>query len=111
MGVLPQVSAATTSFMILFTSSSISVQFLAFDILDWRLGMWYFAIGLVSAFFGQTILDSILKIYKRQSFVAFLLGFLIIVSAIAMISIDIQKLATGSFSMQFGTPCNPVLRN
>jgi uncharacterized membrane protein YfcA len=108
MGILPQVTAATTSFMILFTSSSISVQFFAFDILDWRLGLWYFALGLVSAFFGQIILDMILKIYKRQSFVAFLLGTLIIISAIAMITIDIQKLATGTFSMKFGTPCQPA---
>ncbi len=94
--------------MILFTSSSISVQFLAFDILDWRLGCWFFALGLVSAYVGQTLLALLLRRYPRQSFVAFLLGVLIIVSAVAMISIDIQKLVVGSFSMQFGTPCHPA---
>ncbi len=94
--------------MILFTSSSISVQFFAFDILDWRLGSWFFLLGLVSAFFGQTLLAAVLRRYQRQSFVAFLLGILIVVSAVAMISIDIQKLVGGTFSMQFGTPCHPA---
>ncbi len=97
--------------MILFTSSSISVQFLAYDILDYRLGMWFFAIGIISAFFGQTILAIILRKFERQSFVAFLLGVLIIISAVAMIGIDLQKLIVGSFSMQFGTICHPIGRS
>ena len=108
MGVMPQVAAASTSFMILFTSSSISVQYLVYGSLDVRLGAWFFAIGIVAAFFGQIVLDAAIRRYKRQSLVAFLLGSLIVFSAATMLSLDIYRLASGAFNFSFGSVCNPA---
>ena len=105
MGVLPQVAAATTSFLVLFTSSIVVLQYALLNMIDWRLGIWMFAVGLVAAFIGQTFLDAIMKKYRRQSFIAFLLSALIIVSGAVTLGMNIARLVDGTAHLSFGTPC------
>jgi uncharacterized membrane protein YfcA len=108
MGVLPQVTAATTSFMVLFTSASVSVQYLLLQLLDWRLALWHWALGLVAAFIGQTALDALMKRYQRQSLIAFLLAGLIIICGLTSLIFEGTKLIQGQVKMSFGTPCSPA---
>jgi len=108
MGILPQVTAATTSFMVLFTSSSVSFQFLVFGLLDWRVGVWFFMVGLVAAFFGQVLLELVMKRHRKQSWIAFLLAGLIIASAVSMISVESARIAQGALNTSFGTVCSPA---
>jgi len=88
MGVLPQVAAATSAYLILFTSSATTVQFIILGRLAWRHGLWYFGVGFFAAILGQIWVAELLKKYKKQAFINFLLASVIVVSAVLMITIE-----------------------
>lgn len=108
MGVLPQVATATTSFLVLFTSSTAALQFLLFRMLDWRLALWYWGLGVLAALTGQIVLDRVMKRFKRQSVVVILLGSLIVASALCMVAIEVVDIVHGGISWSFGTICDPA---
>ena len=91
-GMLPQVAVATSSFIIIFTGSSTATQFLILGKLSLTLSVTYWVIGFVSAIVGQILIGYVLKKYKKQSYVNFLLGLVIIVSAIAMVVVEVSAL-------------------
>jgi len=84
MGLVPQVAVATSSYMILYTAFSTASQFLILGRLPWQLAIWYFCVGVISAMIGQAGLAEIIRRYKKQAFINFLLGGVIAVSVIAM---------------------------
>jgi len=88
MGVVPQVSTATSSYLIFFTSSATTVQFLILGKLAWRHGLWYWGVGVLAAILGQYFVAEIIKKYKKQAFVNFLLATVIVISAALMITIE-----------------------
>ena len=84
MEMLPEVVAATASFMTLFTSSSIMSQFLILGNLRPDYGLWYGFAGFLSAMNGQTFVRGIFARQKRTSVIAFLLACVILTSGIMM---------------------------
>jgi uncharacterized membrane protein YfcA len=84
MDMLPEVVAATASFMTLFTSSSIMSQFLILGNLRPDYGLWYGVVGFCSAMNGQTYVRAVFQRQKRTSFIAFLLALVIFVSCMMM---------------------------
>ncbi|KAL7717470.1 Sulfite exporter TauE/SafE family protein [Entamoeba marina] len=91
-GMLPQVTTATSSFMINFTASSSSLQYIIDGKLDLFYGLWYFGVGLIGAVIGQFGFSKLVKKFNRQSFIGFFLGGLIILSTMAMLCISIWEL-------------------
>jgi len=85
LGLIPQVSTATSSFMILFTSSSSSFQYVLMGRIPPMFMFWYFLTGFFSAIVGQLLVAWIVKKSGKQSFVNFMLAGVIIVSTLAMI--------------------------
>jgi len=88
MGVLPQVATATSSYMILFTSSATTAQFLILGRLDWQQGLWFMAIGLFAAMLGQFGVAKIVQRFKKQAFINFLLATIIVISIILVGVLD-----------------------
>jgi len=84
MGIVPQVAVATSSYMILYTAFSTATQFLILGRLPWEYAVWYFFVGMISAMIGQAGLSELIKRYKKQALINFLLGGIIAVSVIAM---------------------------
>ena len=84
MGMLPTVSAATSAFMILFTSSSTVVQFLLLGMCRLDYTLWYGAIGMLGTAVGQKVAGFYMRKYKRQSIIIFALGLIIGLSALVM---------------------------
>lgn len=95
MGLLPQVVAATSAFMIvsyficfcpnilinqLFTASSTVTQFLILGVLPWDYGSLFAVLGFVAALLGQYIIAKIIKQYGRPSLLVFLIATIIAVS-------------------------------
>lgn len=78
MKAIPQVAVTTSSFMILFTSSATSIQFIILGKIDIILGIWYFFIGLIGSILGNYGVGYMVKRYKKQSYVGFLLTFCLI---------------------------------
>jgi len=107
MGILPQVAAVTSSYFILFTSSSTTTQFLFLGRLEWRYALWYCVIGFLGAVVGQLGLGYVLKKYKKQWMVAALVAFTILISTIILVFINIEQILAGeeSGSLKFHKLC------
>eukprot|EP00301_Raphidiophrys_heterophryoidea_P009263 c13630_g1_i1.p1 GENE.c13630_g1_i1~~c13630_g1_i1.p1 ORF type:complete len:502 (+),score=124.13 c13630_g1_i1:35-1507(+) len=84
MGMLPEVTAATSIFMILFTSSSTTMQFLVLGMLRLDYSLWYGGVGMVGAYMGQIVTDMIIKKYGRASVVVFAVSLVTGLSALVM---------------------------
>lgn len=88
MGILPPVQSATANFMILFTSSSTTLQFAIngqfpgerqYDYIA-----WFALIGCIGGLCGQKVVAYLVKKYKRESIMVYLLAVTIGLSALAM---------------------------
>ncbi|EGC31962.1 hypothetical protein DICPUDRAFT_89425 [Dictyostelium purpureum] len=106
MGLSPDVTAATSSYMILFTSASSAIQYILVGKLRWDYGIVYYAIGFISCFVGTQTLIWIVKKYQRRSYIVFLIGAVISVSTILLVvteSIDFVKYR----NLSFDSICKP----
>jgi uncharacterized membrane protein YfcA len=84
LNVQPQVCAASTGFMILFTGLSSTVQYLAVGELPWRYALWFGSIGAIGGQTGQRVVMSYIDRTGRPSVVVILLGSIIGIGVIVM---------------------------
>lgn len=71
LGMLPDVSAATAAFMMLFTSSSTTLQFTLNGMLDWERNIALPVIGVVGAAVGSCVIGRLVEQYNRLSLIVF----------------------------------------
>jgi len=107
LGILPQVVAVTSSYFILFTSSSTTSQFIFIGRLQWRFALWYGAVGFCGAILGQLFLAWLLKKYKKQWVVAAFIALTILVSTFALLFLNVDELFNGKepISLKFNPLC------
>jgi len=98
LGVLPEVSRVTSAFMILFTSSCTSMQYLILGKIQADEAIWYMAWGFVGAVFGHYCVEYLLKKYNSTSVLVYLLAWAVLASAIAMGSVDIVDVVENGFT-------------
>jgi len=84
-GMQPQVGTASCAFMILFTSLSTLVQYLAAGRIGWRSVLFFAGVGFVSGQIGQRVVDGVIRRTGRPSYVIFLLGGVIGVATCCMV--------------------------
>mmetsp|Transcript_31371 Transcript_31371/g.51912 ORF Transcript_31371/g.51912 Transcript_31371/m.51912 type:complete len:319 (+) Transcript_31371:693-1649(+) len=84
MGMLPVVSSATSSFMILFTSAAAASQYALFGALRPHYGAMMFCIGFVGTICGQWGLGYLLTRWKKQSLIVLVIALVIGISAVMM---------------------------
>lgn len=92
-GMQPQVAAATSSFIIIFTAMSTVVQYIMAGVLPYKSGAWYGGLGLISALVGQFAISKLVQKYKKASIISFMLAALISVSAIGLIAMAAIEMA------------------
>ena len=112
LGVNPMVSAATASFMVLFTSSSTSLQFVIAGMLRADFALWYAAVGMVATAGGQLLADYYIRKTGRQSAIVLLVGLVIGLSCVAMGGVGLltalEQAATGEWeAFHFQPLCHP----
>jgi uncharacterized membrane protein YfcA len=83
-GMHPQASAASSSFMILFTASSTTLQFFVLGMLPADYGLWLGLLGFASSALGQTLVKAAVKKTGRASLVIFLIASIIAVSTVLL---------------------------
>lgn len=105
MGLHPQVAAATSSSMILFTSSATTVQFIILGTLTVDHALWHGAIGFVSGLIGQLGMSYLIRKYRKSAFVIFLVAFVIGFSGIIMGFLGVTRLSEIGFG-GFRSLCN-----
>lgn len=95
MGILPAVQSATANFMVLFTSSSTTLQFAINGqfpgVLQYDYIAWFAFVGCLGGFTGQKVVAYLVKKYKRQSIMVYILALTIGLSAAAMGFIGLQS--------------------
>eukprot|EP01063_Lacrimia_lanifica_P042101 TRINITY_DN9_c0_g2_i2.p1 TRINITY_DN9_c0_g2~~TRINITY_DN9_c0_g2_i2.p1 ORF type:complete len:830 (+),score=400.65 TRINITY_DN9_c0_g2_i2:69-2558(+) len=82
MNMLPRVSTATSSFLIIFTTGVAAIAYIALGTLQIDYAIWFAIMGAVGAAIGLNIIQMLLKKYNRQSLVIWSLT-LVFVLAIA----------------------------
>ena len=108
MGMIPEVQAATAAFMILFTASCTTFQFLILGMLDVSLAAWYLCIGAAGAFVGQTVFGYLLERYNKKSLIIFCLAFVIALSGSLMVYTGVLDLKKNGIEGAGGLCDKPV---
>ena len=95
MGVHPAVSAASSATMILFTSFTATTSFVAFGLLLFDYGIACVLIGFVATLAGQIGLSYLMKKAQRNSYIAFSIGWVVLLSAFLMTIQSLISMASG----------------
>lgn len=83
-GVDPQSTAATSSFMIFFTSASTTMQFYLLGRLKWNYGIYYAIISAVAASVGKYGMNRVVRKYKKTSLIVIAMATLFICGTVAL---------------------------
>ena len=92
---LPEVASGTAATMILFTSSTATISFVAFDMLKVDYAILLFILGLVCTIFGQVVLNRIISKSGRRSLIALSMGTITGASAVLMSIQSVGSLLNG----------------
>jgi len=84
LGILPQVSSATSTVMVMFMSSCNVGQFVVLGMLDMEYACYYGSVGIVGAIIGTGIAGKLVKATGRASFLVFFLAFILLGSGVLM---------------------------
>jgi len=97
LGVLPEVSRVTSSYMILFTSSCTTVQYLILGRVKADEALWFMVWGFIGAVLGHRCVEYLLKKYNSTSILVYILSWGVLISALAMLSVDLVNVITQGF--------------
>ena len=84
MGIYPVVSTVTTNFLVLITSSSTTLQFILFNMLNFEYAFISVFFSSLGSIFGTLLIQSFFKKSGRQSYLVFALFAVIGISAIVL---------------------------
>lgn len=80
MGLHPQVASATSSSMILFTSSATTIQFIILGTLSVEHALWHGMVGFLAGIVGQLGMSYLIRKYRKAAFVVLLIAAVVGVS-------------------------------
>ncbi|CAL9183017.1 unnamed protein product [Musa hybrid cultivar] len=92
LGVPPQVSSATATFAMTFSSSMSVVEYYLLKRFPIPYALYFVAVALVAALVGQHIVKRLIEILGRASLIIFILAFTIFVSAISLGGVGISNM-------------------
>lgn len=95
LGVHPAVASATSACMILFTSFTATTSFLVFGMIIPDYAVFCLVMGFVATIVGQTGMSYLVKKYKRNSYIAFCIAFVVLLSAVCMALESFVSLVNG----------------
>ncbi|KAL5975915.1 hypothetical protein ACLOJK_020244 [Asimina triloba] len=84
LGIPPQVSSATATFAMTFSSSMSVVEYYLLKRFPVPYALYFIAVATVAAFVGQHVVRKIILLIGRASLIIFILAFTIFVSAISL---------------------------
>ncbi|CAB9522502.1 Sulfite exporter TauE/SafE family protein [Seminavis robusta] len=102
MGVHPAVSSASSACMILFTSFTATTSFVVFGLLVQDYAIVCFLLGFFATFIGQVGLAYLMKKSQRNSYIAFSIGGVVLLSAILMTFQSLLSAAEGEHEKSGG---------
>eukprot|EP01125_Pyxidicula_operculata_P001094 TRINITY_DN1099_c0_g2_i1.p1 TRINITY_DN1099_c0_g2~~TRINITY_DN1099_c0_g2_i1.p1 ORF type:complete len:379 (-),score=65.54 TRINITY_DN1099_c0_g2_i1:163-1299(-) len=103
-----QVTSATSTYMLFFTSLSSLIQFSVLGQVKWDYGVTLLIIGFFTSVIGQTGINYIVRKYKRQSYIIFCIITIIAGSAVLLIivgGINLSKSVSSGANIGFLDYC------
>ncbi|KAK6773457.1 hypothetical protein RDI58_028695 [Solanum bulbocastanum] len=108
LGIPPQASSATATFVMIFSSSMSVIQYYLIGRFPVPYALYFVAVATVAALVGQHVVRKIISIVGRASVIIFILAFTIFVSALTLggvgIADTIRKIKEGQY-MGFDNIC------
>ncbi|KAK4419999.1 Sulfite exporter TauE/SafE family protein 3 [Sesamum alatum] len=92
LGVPPQVSSATATFAMMFSSSMSVVEYYLLKRFPVPYALYFVAVATVAAFIGQHVVRRLIIVLGRASIIIFILSFTIFVSAISLGGVGISNM-------------------
>ncbi|KAL0330762.1 UNVERIFIED_CONTAM: Sulfite exporter TauE/SafE family protein 3 [Sesamum angustifolium] len=92
LGVPPQVSSATATFAMMFSSSMSVVEYYLLKRFPVPYALYFVAVATVAAFIGQHVVRKLIIVLGRASIIIFILSFTIFVSAISLGGVGISNM-------------------
>uniref|UniRef100_A0A0D6QVX0 Sulfite exporter TauE/SafE family protein n=1 Tax=Araucaria cunninghamii TaxID=56994 RepID=A0A0D6QVX0_ARACU len=92
LGIPPQVSSATATFIMLFSSSMSVVEYYLLKRFPVPYAAYFFAICIAAAFWGQHVIRKLIILLGRASLIIFSLAFVIFLSALTLGGVGIVKM-------------------
>ncbi|XP_058113870.1 sulfite exporter TauE/SafE family protein 3-like [Magnolia sinica] len=92
LGIPPQVSSATATFAMTFSSSMSVVEYYLLKRFPIPYALYFMAVATVAAFVGQHVVRKIIILVGRASLIIFILAFTIFVSAISLGGVGISNM-------------------
>lgn len=109
MGIHPKVASATSACMILFTSFTATTTFSVYGLMVTDYAIVGCILGFCATFLGQTIMSRLLAKSKRNSYIAFSIGFVVLLSAMLMALESVLHLVSDEEDDEFGGICDSHL--
>ncbi|CAI9114133.1 OLC1v1014786C1 [Oldenlandia corymbosa var. corymbosa] len=94
LGVPPQVSSATATFAMLFSSSMSVLQYHLLRRFPLPYALYFVAVATIAALVGQHVVRKIISVLGRASLIIFILAFTILISAISLGGVGISSFIT-----------------
>ncbi|CAL5375796.1 unnamed protein product [Camellia sinensis] len=92
LGIPPQVSSATATFAMLFSSSMSVVEYYLLKRFPVPYALYFVAVATIAAFVGQHVVKRIITILGRASLIIFILACTIFISAISLGGVGIAEI-------------------
>ncbi|PNX97554.1 sulfite exporter TauE/SafE family protein, partial [Trifolium pratense] len=92
MEVPPQVSSATTTFIMTFSASMCVVEYYMLKRFPIPYALYFLLVSFIAALVGQHFLSKILKLFGRASIIIFILASIIFISAILLGGVGISNM-------------------
>ena len=106
MGIHPAVASATSACMILFTSFTATTTFCVYGLMVRDYAIAAAVLGFCATYAGQSVMTRILSKSRRNSYIAFSIGFVVLLSAILMAAESVLHLASDGAADRSGGICD-----
>jgi uncharacterized membrane protein YfcA len=104
-GIRPEILTASTSFMIFFTSTVSSLQYLISGKVNVLYGLWGLAFALIGSALGVFVIKAAVEKYKRSSLIIMVLAFSLIISTITIVIYGIHTIVSQDNDFGFHDYC------
>ncbi|CAM8919662.1 unnamed protein product [Rhodiola kirilowii] len=92
LGIPPQVSSATSTFAMTFSSSMSVVEYYLLDRFPVPYALYFVCVSTIAAFIGQHVVRRLIIVLGRASLIIFILAFTIFVSAVSLGGVGISNM-------------------
>ncbi|KAL3824361.1 hypothetical protein ACJIZ3_020390 [Penstemon smallii] len=108
LGIPPQVSSATATLVMAFSSSMSVIQYYLLRRFPPSYALYFVAVATIAALVGQHVVRNMIRILRRSSLIIFILAFTILVSAISLGGVGVSNIigkVDGNEDMWFYNIC------